>query len=99
MVLLPVDHLADPQPHVAYSNFLGSSTPLYNMVLHIYLGNDNTLGCTSPFTLIHVSNQSAHSVFGWCIVILKLSLVHISYIGVVENLGGTMNLHVTKRKI
>jgi hypothetical protein len=98
MVLPPVDHLADPQPHVVYSNLLGSSTPLYNMVLHIYLDNDNTLGCTSPFTLIHGSDQSAHSVFGWCIVILKLSLVHISYIDVVENLGGTINSHVTKRK-
>ena len=64
MVLLPVDDLADPQPHVAYSNLLGSSTPLYNMVLHIYLDNDNTLGCTSPLTLIHGSNRSAHSVFG-----------------------------------
>lgn len=59
------------------------------MVLHIDLGNDNTLGCTSSY-------QSAHFVFGWCVVILKLSLVHTSYIDVVENLGGTINSHVTK---
>ena len=59
------------------------------MVVHIDLDNDNTLGCTSSY-------QSSHFVFGWCVVILKLSLVHTSYIDVVESLGGTINSHVTK---
>ena len=66
------------------------------MVLHIDLDNDNTLSCTNAFTLTHGSNQSAYSVFGWCIVILKLSLVRTSYIDVIGGLGGTVGSHVAK---